>query len=213
MPLSDDPTLTTIATDLLSNRGCHSVMLYGSRARGTHTANSDYDVLGIRDGGVVERDARYWNGVYLDVFIYPESKILNPDASLLHLRGGVVVTERDTIVTRLLEKLDTLFAAGPAALPQDEKQARRTWAWKMLDRARVGDAEGDLRRHWLLHALLEDYFLLRDQWYLGPKESLRWLNHQHPEIHDAFAEALQPGADLEKIATLVRMVTGKHAPE
>ena len=212
MGLSDDPTLKTIANDLIAIRGCHSLILYGSRARGDATENSDYDVLGIRDGGAVERDARYWNGVYLDVFIYPSSKLLNPDASLLHMRGGVVLVERDFFATRLLEKLDELFDAGPTPLPADEKQARRTWAWKMLARARLGDPEGNLRRHWLLHALLEDYFVLRDQWYRGPKESMRWLNQQHPEIHEAFAEALQPGADLEKITTLVRLVTDKHGP-
>jgi predicted nucleotidyltransferase len=38
--------------------GCHTVILYGSRARGDATAESDYDVLGVRDSGEAIRDAR-----------------------------------------------------------------------------------------------------------------------------------------------------------
>ena len=48
---------------------------YGSRARGEGTPTSDYDVMGVSDVGEMFRDARCWNGLYLDLFVYPEKKI------------------------------------------------------------------------------------------------------------------------------------------
>src|SRR4051794_38471595 len=74
-----------------------------------------------------------------------------------------------------LEGIAKLFQAGPKKLPADEIEARKTWARKMLARARQGDTEGDYRRSWLLMALLEDYFVIRGDWYHGPKKALRWL--------------------------------------
>ena len=91
-------------------------------------------------------------------------------------------------------------------LPEDERETRRVWAGKMLDRAREGDIEANYRRVWLLTSLLEDYFQLRDQWYLGPKKSLIWLKEHDPATYTAFDLALQPNASFEQIALLIARV-------
>jgi hypothetical protein len=69
-----DPLLEVISEDLRAQHGCHTVILYGSRARGDATATSDYDVLGVKESGDSFRDARLWNGVYLDIFIHPSKR-------------------------------------------------------------------------------------------------------------------------------------------
>lgn len=201
-----DPLLDQIVADMRAGYGCHTVILYGSRARGEQRPGSDYDLLGVRPSGERIRDARLWNGVYLDLFIEPEAAISQPDETMLQCLGGLVLCQHGAIGDTFLAALDALFRAGPRPLPPDELEARRVWAGKMLARARQGDAEANYRRAWLLTALLEDYFQLRGQWYLGPKQSLRWLREHDPAAYAAFDLALHPGAGIEQIAALVNLV-------
>ena len=44
---------TLLIRELIGNHGCHTVILYGSMARGDATECSDVDVLGIRETGLV----------------------------------------------------------------------------------------------------------------------------------------------------------------
>jgi predicted nucleotidyltransferase len=131
-----DPNLEVITDELISKRGCHTVILYGSRARGEETATSDYDVLGIRESGDVFRDARPWRGSYLDIFVWPESKVVNPDETLVYLRQGVVLHEKGDIGTRFLARLAEIHKAGPKKLSTDEISARklvRSWRAPALE--------------------------------------------------------------------------------
>jgi hypothetical protein len=54
--------------------------------------------------GQSTRDARLWNGAYLDIFIYNEQDIVDIDASFLRLRGGVVLRELQDFGHQLLDK-------------------------------------------------------------------------------------------------------------
>ena len=57
--MTESQILEAITQELCDQHGCHTVILYGSRARGDATEASDYDILGIRDSGVSFRDARF----------------------------------------------------------------------------------------------------------------------------------------------------------
>ena len=61
---SRDPVLQQIIDELRATHGCHTFILYGSRARGDFTPSSDYDILGIRPSGVrcCWRDPRPFQG-------------------------------------------------------------------------------------------------------------------------------------------------------
>lgn len=209
---SDARDLDDIAARLREQHGCHTAILYGSRARGDAGPASDYDVAGFADTTAVERITGAWRSGYLDVFVYPESK-LAASAEMLHMRGGKVLFQRDRAGDEFLAALEAVRAAGPEALPESELTARRNWAWKMLDRARLGDPEGNYRRAWLLTALLEDYFHLRGLWYEGSKKSLVFLAASEPEVCAKFEAALLPGASLDTIAGLVEAVAGPRLNE
>jgi predicted nucleotidyltransferase len=197
--------LRSVAEDIRARHKCHTLILYGSWARGDATPASDYDLLAIRPrGNAVVRDARLWEGAYLDIFVYPEKK-LKP-ADLLHVRGGKVLFQKGRLGEVLLARIDKIHAQGPKPLSVDEIGARRMWAHKMLDRLRVGDPEGNYRRAWLLTALLEDYFVLRNRWYEGPKLALKWLRRHRPDVCAKFAAALEPAADLSAISDLIAAV-------
>ena len=194
---------------LLRSLGCHTAVLYGSRARGDATSASDWDVAGFRDEGAAERDARPFLDTTLDAWLYPTAKAEQP-AELLHLHGGRVLFERGGAGQRVLERVREHFDRGPGALPAWDAEQRRGWAGKCIERARLGGPEGDFRRHWLLVELLEMYFLLRDRWFLGSKVALAELAARDPDDHAAFARALAPGASLDDIEALTERVIGSR---
>jgi len=202
-----DPRLARIVDELGARHGCHTVVLYGSRALGTATDESDWDLLGIREGGESTRDARLLDGFFLDAFIVPEKDV--SAANMLHVRGGIPVLDPRGIGARLLGDVAALLAMPPPSVPEAEIAARRAWCHKMLGRIRrggPGDVEAHYRRAWLLVDLLELYFVLRLRHWLGPKESFRWLAANDVEAHEAFAAALAPGASIARIEALVELV-------
>ncbi len=66
----------------------------------------------------------------------------------------------------------------------------------MPERTAKADAEGNCRRHWLLCVLLEDCFVVRGKWYLGPKQSLRTLSETIEQHFCIFEAAFKPAASL-----------------
>lgn len=184
--------------------GVHTLIVYGSRALGTATAESDLDVAGFADVTEILRDARLWNGIYLDAFVYPTNVLTQaPDPDLLKLRGGRVILDERQLAGGLLAALDALDRRGPPPLSEPEARMRRVWARKMLARIGRGDVEAHYRHHWLLYQLLEDYYAVRGEWYRGPKRAFVDLAERAPETFAVFARALAPGAALETLEALI----------
>ena len=71
-----------LVEELINGHGCHTVILYGSRARGDFTEQSDIDVLGIREHGEAFRIGRPWHGTLLDAWIYSEENLPKIEALL-----------------------------------------------------------------------------------------------------------------------------------
>jgi hypothetical protein len=190
--------------------GCHTAILYGSRARDDWDALSDIDVIAFRDAGEAGHIAHRWHDLYLDLFIYPTATKPAPD--WLRLHGGRVLFQRGSDGDEILAAVGGMLAAGPEHLSADDARTGRLWAEKMLARAEKDDPEGDYRRHWLLTALLEDYFALRGRWYLGPKRSLALLQREEPRDFAVFCRALEPSASIADIRAAVVMVIRVEDP-
>lgn len=186
-----DSILASIAHELKSNHHCHTLILYGSRARSSASENSDYDLAGFSDSiNSTVQIARSEPTYFLDAFIYPTSFLQKPDASMLHLEGGVILFEKENWATLFLKGLQELLAAGPKRLTADVVEGRIVWYEKMIKRIEVGDIEGKLRRAILTSVFLEDYLTLLGQWYRGPKTSLIWLKDNRPDVYEVYASAL-----------------------
>ncbi|HEY7375907.1 MAG TPA: nucleotidyltransferase domain-containing protein [Polyangia bacterium] len=189
--------------------GCHTVVLYGSRARGDADAGSDVDLLCIRAAGPTLRDARTVGGVYFDAFVYAPDALAAPDVALLRIIGGRVLRERAGEGTALLERVRAQFDAGPTPIAEDDRTMRIVWAHKMLDRVRRDEGVGgDYRRMQLVVQALEDYFALRTLWYQGPKMAFPWLRGHDEGAYRAFEEAARGDAGDEALGALVRAVYG-----
>jgi hypothetical protein len=208
--MTHDPLLDRICRDL-TEAGAHTVLLYGSRADGSATESSDYDVAAFAPVERVVRDTRVMDGHFLDVFTHPDEALSRPTVELLTLRGSRILRQRNDDATRFLAGLDALYQAGPERLTADEIRARDVWARKMALRARRGDVEGDYRRVWLLTAVLEDYFVTREMWFEGPKKALQWLRAHDHALYEAFEAALKPDAPFTVIDALVDRATRRAA--
>ena len=195
---------------LLRSLGCHSIVLYGSRARGDFEPQSDLDLAAFRDlapGEGAIRDSRTLEApegpLQLDAWLYPTAQLIaSPD--LLHLAGGQAVLDERGLLAPVLTKLTELVARGPGPLPSWDAEQRQQWARKCLLRAGRGGPEGDLRRHWLLYQSLEDRQRLRGEWYLGSKATLAHLAQHHPDEAQLCSQALAPDATLDAIDAWIR---------
>lgn len=198
-----------LVTLLRSKFSAHTILLYGSRARGDFTADSDWDASCVAP---VDEERHYgWRegGAFMDVFVYPAFAEPTPDD--LRMLGARVLLDERGEASQYLEKLAALDARGPTPMPAHQLAMETTWITKMVERARRGandptDLEAHYRRHWLLKDLLEYAFSLRGRWYRGPKAGLVMLRQDDPALHALFADALQPNApfaSVERVATAV----------
>src|SRR5688572_30591994 len=62
--LAHDSTINAIVQVLKKKYHCHTIVLYGSRARGQTTPTSDYDVIGVSRHGKKTRIAKKQNSHY-----------------------------------------------------------------------------------------------------------------------------------------------------
>lgn len=194
-----------LVEELVGAHGVHTVLLYGSRARGDATPESDVDVAGFADVPELVRDARMWHGLVLDAFIQPTATAEATEIDQLKLVGARVLLDERGLAGPLLARLEALDAAGPAPLAAHEANMRRVWARKMLGRIARGDLEANYRRAWLLYQVLEDHFALAGRWYRGPKRAFAELAKESPKLHAAFERALAPGAPHAALVELVEL--------
>jgi len=206
----DQDRIEATALAIADEHGCHTAILYGSRARGGADDGSDVDLLCIRDAGPALRDARVIGGVYFDVFVQPQGSIdVAADPALLRIIGGRVLRERDGAGAALLARVGERFARGPDPLPADDRNMRVVWAHKMLARLRRDDGlDTQYRRMAFLVQALEDYFALRTRWFRGSKDAFAWLRVEDGAAFGAFEAALRADAGPDALAALVAAVYG-----
>lgn len=198
-----------IVLELMEEHGCHTAILYGSWARGTASATSDIDVLCVRasDSGV--RVARFIGETYLDAFVYSESELVEANAALVRVLGGVVIAEREGYGRELLAKIQRFYDAGPSVMAEDERRAVLLWPRKMLERiANQPGPEANYRRIQLLFQMVEDYFTLRGAWFLGPRHALAWLGEHDRATYELLELAIRPDASYASLVDAVDVVYG-----
>lgn len=199
-------TWAALREELVGLHRCHTVILYGSRARGDAHAESDWDVAGIRESGTLFRIARPWQGTFLDAFVYAEAELATPSEELLKLRGGALLHDEKKFGQAFLTKLEAFYDAGPLPRAMWEWEMQRVWFLKTLARIRRQDVEARLRQGWLIMDALEYVFRFQGRFYPGPKQALAWLGTHDVAMLRRFEAALAPSADVSNIEELVDAV-------
>ena len=207
MSLEKDTVLQSIVEELTTQYHCHTIILYGSRARGDFTLTSDYDVAGITKAGKKKRIARFdaKHGVFHDIFIYPENAFATISDEHLCMSDGSVIIEKANFGTELLAKLSKALTF-PEPITPDEIEVRKVWYQKMLARASTRDLEGKYRHIWSIYTILEDYFVFKGLRYQGPKKAFKYLETQDPEVLALFDQALSDTTDVDKLQRLIKKI-------
>lgn len=203
-----DPILRSIVRELTQKHCCHTVVLYGSRARGLNTPTSDYDVIGIRGTGRKLRIAKRQNGFYWDVFIYPEKDLRKLKEEHFAWKNAQVLHEEGRYGSVLLRRIAKLLRKPYKAQPRYEINTTRVWAQKELDRCRMKDIQGLFRRAEFQAVLIEHYFFMRQKRFLGPKEGFTWLKENDPKTFSLIQRALKFPAQLSFLKAAASCVYG-----
>ena len=205
--MTEDDYLKFAIEELIKKYKCHTIVLYGSRARGDATPKSDYDIMGVKKSGKKLRVAEKMNGSYLDIFIFPEKELEVVDDNFLYMKGAKIIYQKDNFGTQFLKKLNQALKKKFIPLPNNEIKARRVWLHKMLERSLLDDIEGLYRRSWLQEALLMDYFNIRKKRYWGSKESFQWLKKNDLKTYRLFEKSLKTPTDYKTLKRLVEQVS------
>lgn len=207
MSFKQDIVLDLIIDELKSIHQCHTIILYGSRARGDYTETSDYDVAGIAASGEKKRIARFdeKHHVYHDIFIYPEDDFTSLKDEHLNMADGIVMIDHNDFGKKLISTLKQKLNESEA-ISKDEIQVRKVWYKKMLSRASVDDLEGRYRHIWAIFTIIEDYFAFQGLRYQGPKKAFQYLETHDPETLSLFNEVLYDTNDLSALNKLITRV-------
>lgn len=199
MNFSKDPVLTAIVRHLTDKYKCHTVILYGSRARGSTTATSDYDVVGVRSRGTKTRVAKKQNGFYWDVFVYSEKELRKLGNEQMGWRDAIVLVEKKNYGRNLVKRLTKLVTKPYKPLPAYQIKVLKVWAQKELERCAVRDIHGMYRRAEFHNALVEHYFDIRKKRFWGPKAGIIWLKDHDPKMYKLLQRTLKKPSKLEHL--------------
>lgn len=216
MPLTDQED--DLIDYLESQYNCHTVLLCGSRGLGTHTEQSDWDIVALHYEG-----PRAWchdevPGIgKLSAYIYPEQMaVYNPQAPsplftplnyFVRLRDARVLVQDSNWGDTLIARAKEIYAQGTPPMHAAYRDHVRHqydahWMAKVMDTS-LPQPVRDLCRHRMLHYSAEVYFMVRGAW-IPPERQL--LSAMPAADAEAFARAMQADASEEAIAHWVRVV-------
>src|SRR5262245_55824053 len=132
-----DRVLESIIRELKNKYRCHTIVLYGSRARGLATPTSEYDVFGVRRTAERTRRASEHDGHYWDVFVYSERDLRKLNDQHLSWTGARILHGHGQYGRHLLSRIQRLVERPHKPEPQYEIDSLKVWAQKALDRCRV----------------------------------------------------------------------------
>lgn len=201
-----DELLAKVVVDLQEKYNPHTIILYGSRARNDHTPSSDIDVVCFVENTTLIKDARDFEGLYLDAWVYNSDAMSAVTDELLRVSDGYCLYDPQGRGNAFLRQVQQRIEQGPKPLSDSEIQHTKQWVCKMLERSRHSDVESCYRRYWLAVDLLQIYFDLRGQWYFGPKKSLAWLKEHNPTGYDLFSQVYNHGIRVEDLSQLTEHV-------
>lgn len=192
----DKEILDSIIKELKNRYRCHTIILYGSRARSQTTPTSDYDVVGVCKRGKKTRIAKKQRGYYWDVFVYAEKDLRKLGDQHMSWKQAKILYANGPYGLRLLKRIKNLLKRPFKRHPQYEIDITKVWAQKELDRCKMKDVQGLFRRVEFHNALFNHYFFIRQKRFWGPKEGFAWMAKNDPKTFDLIERALKFPSNL-----------------
>jgi uncharacterized protein len=201
--------------DFLEARyACHTLILYGSRARGTAHAESDWDVLGISQlsgqrwhHGIVDKlgevNAYIYNTEMAVLDRNKLSPLFQPMNHFVRLRHGRVLVQENGLGDQLIAHAQDIYRNGlPKASKAQIEQCRHYYLHYGIGNLRkdsLAPALRDYIRHEILSQALPVYFTLRGSWPPSPKDAIAFWQKTRPELYALFIRAVQPDASIDEM--------------
>lgn len=197
-----------LVAELVRRHDAHTVILFGSRARGDATPESDVDVLAVRATGGPRRDVTPWCGLALDVHVVDDAGLAGfVETHLTALVDARVLAEASDAGARLVATIRARLAQPRPALEDGARRAEFAWGDKMRLRIRQADPVlRAFRRAEVLALVLEAWSAVRGRWHFGPKATLRTLPADDPEAYAAYVAATRADAPAEAFDRLLDAV-------
>lgn len=198
--------ITKIAVaEIIEKYDPHTLIVYGSRARGDARDDSDVDIACFVDSPTVTEDLRYFNDIFLDVFIY-STKSMDNIEEFIKFDEVICVVDKRGLGKELLQEVKKKLKEGPCPLSSKERLNIIELRTKSLKSVKEDDIIGNYKKSWLQYSLLETYFLLRDMWYSGPKQSFKWLEENDEKAFGLFKTSYEELQNYDKLKELTLYV-------
>jgi len=203
--------------DFLEERyGCHTVILYGSRAMGTQRPDSDWDVVGICShqgptwyhgavDGVGDVNAYIHSEREADYRLSAHSALYQPLHHFFRLRFGKVLVQEKGLGDAIVGRAKTMHQQAPgtpsAALVARQRYVLFTYGMGILRNSALHEAERQLERAELLTLSFGIYFQQRGMWRMTTKNpsGLAYIEKTDPIGYALLEEAYKPTATPEAI--------------
>ena len=187
-----------LVEEIRRRHGAHTVLVYGSHARGEANAASDLDLVAVRSSGGPARDVRGWNGLAIDLFVVEDGGVeAMVKERAPELRDARPLAQKDGLGDRIVAEVRARLSTPPPAMPAGELAALWSWGQKMRGRVRHPDPTvSAYHRAVLVTETLHAWAEVRGRWFFGPKATIRALALDDPAMHAAYVAAARPGADV-----------------
>jgi len=210
------PALHAALQEVLDTR-VHALLLYGSRARGEETADSDWDLLAVVEDARPAGVRRRHRDLDLDVDARTLADMVDgPADEMIHFVPSRVLWDPDGVLDPVLRRIEARRAEGPDPLPDAELARWQAWIHRMLRRIASNLAAdpvlADYQMSWLHQELLELYFRSRRRWTMGARHALRWLATNDPDTYAPLRSAAAPASPAARHDAL-RSFAGRCLPE
>ena len=203
-----DKIIEEICTYLRREYDCHTILLYGSYANGDYTDDSDIDIICFTDRECRENDNSIIGDIQLDVWIAATEELDKPD-EYLHLLGCRILLDEKGKAEKFVTEIRKRYEDGTDPITEERRKFLKSWLTKMYRRSRRGDAEGAYRYHWMLTDSLEMYFEMKNQWFLGVKKSLKWLEANDDYAYKLFDSAFRSETGSEAAGKLIEYLVSE----
>lgn len=202
---------TIIADYLAQHYGCHTVLLYGSRAMGLARAESDWDIIAVNNNAKPGTYHGMLDGVgEVNASIYPEAGLRANMAGMLNferfaqaISQAVLLVEQNGSGRDIIAQAGAFVAAGPAPLPPGFAGSVRHYfsdtVIATLRKPEMPKVVQAYRSHEAVTKSLGNYFRLRNMLRGSVRDQIQWLQQNDAQAYTLFSLAVMPGAPVEAL--------------
>lgn len=206
--------LNSFLEELKVDPKVHSIILFGSQARGDARPESDIDLIVVCDEtkrGVEERNGQMFELVYVSESDAVQYYNAHKDGCVRTWESAKILFDRDGSAGRLQEVARRIKDAGKEKLSEEAVQHAKFDAVDLMCALTAKCANDETTALFLLYGkipgLVEAYYGVRGLWVPAPKHILRVLKENDATLYGLVADVYRTGMSThEKIEVTKKII-------